>query len=44
VVPKGQLQREEIDNAKFMDKIEASQVIMLSQQVVLQNLSAMGLI
>ena len=44
VVPKGQLQREEIDNAKFMDKIEASQVVMLSQQVVLQNLSAMGLI
>jgi hypothetical protein len=44
VVPKGQLQREEIDNAKFMDKIEASQVTMLSQQVVLQNLSAMGLI
>jgi len=44
VVPRKQLQLEEIDNARFMDKTEASQVIMLSQQTVLKNLIAIGLI
>jgi len=44
VVPRRQLQLEEIDNARFMDKIEATNVIMLSQQTVLQNLTTLGLI
>lgn len=44
VVPKRQLQLEEIDNARFMDKIAASKVIMLSQHVILKNLIAMGLL
>lgn len=44
VIPKRQLQLEEIDNARFMDKIAASKVIMLSQHVILKNLIAMGLL
>jgi 8-oxo-dGTP pyrophosphatase MutT (NUDIX family) len=43
-VPKNQLQREEISKAKFMDRNEASNVIMLSQQSVLQKLVALGLL
>ena len=44
VIPKGQLQTEEVDSARFMDKNEANKAIMLSQRVVLQNLISMGLI
>ena len=44
VVPKKQLQLEEVDQARFMDKTEAKKHVMLSQTVVLQNLMAMGLI
>ena len=44
IVPKKQLQLKEVDYAKFMDRTEASSAIMMSQQVVLQNLTGMGLI
>lgn len=44
VIPKGKLQIEEVDDARFMDRTEASKVIMLSQHPVLQNLIAKGLI
>lgn len=44
VVPKGQLQIEEVDEARFMDRNEATKSIMLSQHTVLQNLIGMGLI
>ena len=44
VVPKGQLQIEEVDEARFMDRNEATKSIMLSQHDVLQNLIGMGLI
>jgi 8-oxo-dGTP pyrophosphatase MutT (NUDIX family) len=43
-VPKGQLQLKEVDKARFMDKLEATKYVMLSQTVVLQKLTTMGLI
>ena len=44
LIPKGQLQKEEIDDARFMTRAEASKVIMLSQNQVLLNLTNQGLI
>ena len=43
-IPRKQLQIEEVDAARFMSRDEASTHIMLSQQVVLQNLTTMGLV
>jgi len=43
-VPKKQLQKEEISQARFMDRNEAATVIMLSQQPILQKLTSLGLL
>lgn len=44
VVPKRQLQKEEIDDARFFSLSSASKVIMLSQNPVLLNLTNQGLL
>lgn len=43
-VPKGQLQLEEINDARFMDYKQASKVIMKSQKDLLDNLYKLGLV